>query len=32
MHIVLIAVVMDFSGLILAEAVLSYVGVGSIPP
>jgi len=31
MHIVLIAVVMDFSGLILAEAVLSYVGVGVDP-
>jgi len=28
MHIVLIALVMDFSGLVLAEAVLSYVGVG----
>ena len=28
MHIVLIAVVMDFSGLVLAEAVLSYVGIG----
>ena len=31
MHIVLIALVMDFSGLILAEAVLSYVGVGVDP-
>ncbi len=31
MHIVIIAVVMDFSGLILAEAVLSYVGVGVDP-
>ena len=31
MHIVLIAIVMDFSGLILAEAVLSYVGVGVDP-
>ncbi len=31
MHIVLITVVMDFSGLILAEAVLSYVGVGVDP-
>jgi peptide/nickel transport system permease protein len=31
MHIVLIAVVMDFSGLVLAEAVLSYVGVGVDP-
>ena len=28
MHIVLISVVLDFSGLVLAEAVLSYVGVG----
>lgn len=28
MHIVLIIVVLDFSGLVLAEAVLSYVGVG----
>ncbi|MBM3367578.1 MAG: ABC transporter permease, partial [Betaproteobacteria bacterium] len=27
-HIVTIAMVMDFSGLVLAEAVLSYVGVG----
>ena len=27
MHIVLISVVLDFSGLVLAEAVLSYVGV-----
>jgi len=31
MHIVLIAVVMDFSALVLAEAVLSYVGVGVDP-
>ena len=31
MHIVLIAVVMDFSSLVLAEAVLSYVGVGVDP-
>ncbi|SFP88972.1 peptide/nickel transport system permease protein [Nitrosomonas cryotolerans] len=31
MHIVLIVTVMDFSGLILAEAVLSYVGVGVDP-
>ncbi|MDY0012191.1 MAG: ABC transporter permease [Rhodocyclaceae bacterium] len=31
MHIVLIAVVMDFSGLVLAEAVLSYVGIGVDP-
>ncbi|MBK7352780.1 MAG: ABC transporter permease [Nitrosomonas sp.] len=30
-HIVLIAIVMDFSGLVLAEAVLSYVGVGVDP-
>ncbi len=31
MHIVLISIVMDFSGLVLAEAVLSYVGVGVDP-
>jgi peptide/nickel transport system permease protein len=31
MHIVLIALVMDFSGLVLAEAVLSYIGVGVDP-
>ncbi|MGH8728483.1 MAG: ABC transporter permease, partial [Burkholderiales bacterium] len=31
MHIVLIAIVLDFSGLVLAEAVLSYVGVGVDP-
>jgi ABC-type dipeptide/oligopeptide/nickel transport system permease subunit len=31
MHIILITVVMDFSGLVLAEAVLSYVGVGVDP-
>lgn len=31
MHIVLISVVMDFSGLVLAEAVLSYVGIGVDP-
>lgn len=31
MHIILIAVVMDFSSLVLAEAVLSYVGVGVDP-
>lgn len=31
MHIVLITIVLDFSGLILAEAVLSYVGVGVDP-
>ena len=30
-HLVLIALVMDFSGLVLAEAVLSYVGVGVDP-
>ncbi len=31
MHIVLITIVLDFSGLVLAEAVLSYVGVGVDP-
>lgn len=31
MHIVLISVVLDFSGLVLAEAVLSYVGIGVDP-
>ncbi len=31
MHIILISVVLDFSGLVLAEAVLSYVGVGVDP-
>ena len=31
MHLVLIAIVLDFSGLVLAEAVLSYVGVGVDP-
>jgi peptide/nickel transport system permease protein len=31
MHIVLISLVMDFSGLVLAEAVLSYIGVGVDP-
>jgi peptide/nickel transport system permease protein len=31
MHVVLISLVMDFSGLVLAEAVLSYVGVGVDP-
>jgi peptide/nickel transport system permease protein len=31
MHLVLISVVMEFSGLVLAEAVLSYVGVGVDP-
>jgi len=30
-HIIIIALVMDFSGLVLAEAVLSYVGVGVDP-
>ena len=30
-HIVIISTVMDFSGLVLAEAVLSYVGVGVDP-
>ncbi|MEE9343835.1 MAG: ABC transporter permease [Gammaproteobacteria bacterium] len=30
-HLILIAVVLDFSGLVLAEAVLSYVGVGVDP-
>ena len=31
MHIVIISVVLDFSGLVLAEAILSYVGVGVAP-
>ena len=31
MHIVLITLVLDFSFLVLAEAVLSYVGVGVSP-
>ena len=31
MHIVLIAVVMDFSALVLAEAVLSYLNIGVDP-
>lgn len=31
MHIVLIQIVLDFSGLVLAEAVLSYIGVGVDP-
>jgi peptide/nickel transport system permease protein len=31
LHLVLIAIVLDFSGLVLAEAVLSYVGVGVDP-
>jgi peptide/nickel transport system permease protein len=30
-HLVLIAVVLDFSSLVLAEAVLSYVGIGVDP-
>ena len=30
-HLILIALVLDFSGLVLAEAVLSYVGVGVDP-
>lgn len=31
MHIVMITIVMDFSGLVLAEAVLSYIGIGVDP-
>ena len=31
MHLVITALVMDFSGLVLAEAVLSYVGIGVDP-
>lgn len=31
MHIVLITVVLDFSALVLAEAVLSYIGIGVDP-
>lgn len=31
MHIVIVALVMDFSSLVLAEAVLSYVGIGVDP-
>jgi len=31
LHIVMIAVVLDFSGLVLAEAVLSYVNIGVDP-
>jgi peptide/nickel transport system permease protein len=31
LHIILMTVVLDFSGLVLAEAVLSYVGVGVDP-
>jgi peptide/nickel transport system permease protein len=30
-HIIIISLVLDFSGLVLAEAVLSYVGVGVDP-
>ena len=31
MHIIIITTVLDFSGLVLAEAILSYVGVGVDP-
>lgn len=31
MHLIIIAVVLDFSSLVLAEAVLSYIGVGVSP-
>lgn len=31
MHILLISIALDFSGLVLAEAVLSYIGVGVDP-
>jgi peptide/nickel transport system permease protein len=31
MHIIIITIVLDFSGLVLAEAVLSYIGVGVDP-
>jgi peptide/nickel transport system permease protein len=31
MHIIIISIVLDFSGLVLAEAVLSYIGVGVDP-
>ena len=31
MHIVLIVMVLDFSGLVLAEAVLSYINIGVDP-
>jgi peptide/nickel transport system permease protein len=31
LHIVLIALVLDFSGLVLAEAVLSYINIGVDP-
>lgn len=30
-HVILISIVLDFSGLVLAEAVLSYIGVGVAP-
>ncbi len=30
-HLILIAIVLDFSGLVLAEAVLSYIGIGVDP-
>ncbi len=30
-HIILITIVLDFSGLVLAEAVLSYIGIGVEP-
>jgi len=30
-HIIIISIVLDFSGLVLAEAILSYVGVGVDP-
>lgn len=31
MHIIVITIVLDFSGLVMAEAILSYVGVGVDP-
>ena len=31
MHIVMISIVIDFSGLVLAEAVLSYINIGVDP-
>mgnify|MGYP000850406884 CR=1 FL=1 len=31
LHIILIAIVLDFSGLVLSEAVLTYIGVGVDP-
>ncbi len=31
MHLVLITIVLDFSGLVLAEAILSYIGIGVDP-